>query len=366
MEIILPFVSNPIIDTYSYHANIVSIASNYSQLKPWIYQRFLRLTYCKDDQYLDFCDGDYFDYYRCNLMKLNGDKYLAEYRNNHFLNEEDVTKEIASSDIIQFVISCLNSGSYLIMHLDHYYIKNSDVYKQFHRIHESLIYGYNLEKKVFYVADNLNFGKYINVEVSFTDLELARRSTEATDLKRALKVSVVENVDVSINTSEIYGKLKDYLNGTDSSSYGIITESVGNKYFHKDFEYDWHWHGHTSNEMFVYGIDIHTFFIEDLKLTINEKKYVDIRRYQALLNHKAILIGLVDTMNGNSLISESEPIKLRLTEIEKQCHITRNVSIRYNLTLDLKLLDKLILFHERAIESETEIIGEILKLISSN
>lgn len=366
MEIILPIDKNPIVDTYSYHANIVSIVSNHSQLKPWIYQRFLRLTYCKDNQYLDFCDGDYFDYYKCNIMYVNGNKYLAEYRNNPFLNQDDVTKEIATESMCKFVVECIDNKSYLIMHLDHYYIKNSDAYQNFHRVHESIIYGYNKEKKVFYLSDNLNVGKYMSTEVSFTDLELARRSAEAIDLKRVLKVSVIEDADVPINTSEVYGKLKDYLDGKDRSSHGIITESLGHKYYYKDFEYDWHWHEYTNDEMFVYGIDVHKFFIEDIKRTISEKTFIDLRRYQALLNHKAILKGLVNLMIENSLISDREQLKSKLTEIEKRSYIARSVAIKYNINFNMELLDNLILFHEKAIKSEREIIEEIMQHISSN
>ncbi|MCM3135816.1 hypothetical protein M3629_23845 [Paenibacillus polysaccharolyticus] len=366
MEIKLPFNPNPIINTYSDHANLVSIISNYFHLIPWIYQRFLRLTYCKDNQYLDFCDGEYFDYYRCNVKYIEGKKYLAEYRNNEILDQEDVTKEVASEEICHFVLQSIDQSYYIIIHLDHYFIKNSDVYGMYHRTHASIIYGYDLSRRVFFVADNFNFGKYMSIEVGFDELVTARRIVETVDMKMALRIRVKKHVDVSLNITEVSKKLMEYVNGEDSSNYGIITESYENYYYYNGFKYDWHWHEYKNNEMFIYGVNIHTFFAEDMNIIINEKKSLDIRRYQALLNHKTVIKELVNYMTEKSLMTSCEQLRFKLIEIEKKSYIARNMAIKYNLNFDLKILDKLKAFHEGVIEKETELIKNIIERISSS
>ncbi|WP_408895272.1 hypothetical protein [Paenibacillus taichungensis] len=367
MDVCLPFNDSPVIDTYSYHANIVSIISNYNELKPWIYQRFLRLTYCKDDSYLDFCDGDYFDYYKCKVLYADGKRYLAEFRNNNFFNETDVTEDIALGDVTAFLIQCLNNNSYIFIHLDHYFIKGSDPYKKFHRNHESVVYGYNMDERVFYVSDNFVVGKYVGLQISFTDLELARKSSEDYELKRVLQVSIRKGSSVSIDVKGIHNKLSDYLSSRDSSCYGIITKTNDNQYYHNEFKYDWHWYSRSNkDEKFVYGINIHRFLKEDLRKNCSDKSALDLRRYQALLNHKIVIRELVVLLLEYSLLCDGEDVIHAIKQSVKQTLIIRNYAIKYNLTRDTRILDKIMNFHENSMLSEKKLFRNILTNLKVN
>ncbi|MBY0205900.1 MULTISPECIES: BtrH N-terminal domain-containing protein [Paenibacillus] len=357
MNIYLPFKQKPIIDTYSYHANIVSIVEQHSDLKPWIYHRFLRLAYCIDNDYLDFCDGDYFDYYRCNIVSSNNNKYYAEYRNHTFLDEYDITDDVLIN-VGQSIIRCLDKGFYVIIHLDHYYIEASDAYHKRNKNHETIVYGYDISEQIFYVSDNFISGKYVSVKVKFAEMELARRSSESIDLKRVLQVGIKRDQKVEMNIEEIYNKLRDYIEGKDSSSYGIITYDEEEQYVHNGFKYNWHWP--TTGDMFVYGIDIHRFFIEDLENIRVSKSKLDVRRYHTMLNHKVVLMEFVNSLSESSFIGNIEELRLMLEESKAKNILARNTAIKYNITQDSNLIDLLVDFHKWSLVFEAELIRRIM------
>lgn len=362
MDVCLPFDKQPIIDSYSYHANIVAIISQYEDLEPWIYRRFLRLAYCKDNNYLDFCDGDYFDYYRCRTMYANGSRYLAEYRNYRFLEGIDMTGDCASQELVPLLISCINDGYYAIIHLDHYFVAASDVYGISHKNHECIVYGYNLDKQVFYAADNFVYGKYVSIEVGFAEVETARRASEERELKRVLKVRIAEDrQEEAIGIDEIIEKLNDYASGTDSSMYGIITgSSEEGAFIHNGFQYDWHWYEHSDRQAFIYGIDIYSFFLEDLRTAGANRSKIDIRRYHAMYNHKAVLCKLYDYLTRKSFMQANSQLEAQLNELAKQCILLQNIVLKYNVTRDIKLLDALIKYHEQSIHQEQAMVRQFV------
>ncbi|PWW06136.1 hypothetical protein DFQ01_10337 [Paenibacillus cellulosilyticus] len=362
MDIGLPFNKQPIIDSYSYHANIVAIISQYEDLEPWIYGRFLRLAYCKDNNYLDFCDGDYFDYYRCRTMYANGSRYLAEYRNYPFLECIDMTGECASQELVPLLTACMNDGYYAIIHLDHYFIAATDVYGISHKNHECIVYGYNLDKQVFYAADNFVSGKYVSIEIGFAEMEKARRASEERELKRAMKVRVAEDrQEEGININGIIKKLQEYASGTDSSMYGIITGfSEEGGFIHNGFQYDWHWYEHADRQAFIYGVDIYSFFIDDLREVGANRSKIDLRRYHTMYNHKVVLCKLYHYLTSKSFMQVNRQLETQLNELAKQCILLQNIVLKYNVTRDIKLLDVLMKYHEQSIQQEQAMVQQFV------
>ncbi|MEK4365680.1 hypothetical protein MKX68_24870 [Paenibacillus sp. FSL M8-0212] len=362
---VLDFDKTPIIDTYSNQANIVAIVSKHDQLKSWILARFIRIAYAKDNEYFDFCNGDYFDFYRCRTKYCDGRKYFLEYSNHDFLLEEDVTNEILKDNLCDRIIEYIDKGSYVTMYLDHYYIEGSDAFSEFHRNHQAIIYGYDLENKQFYVADNFVRGKYLTLKVNFLNLLNARRSSEKIELKAVLKVSILAESRFTLDYTDIYNTLVDYLSGMDRSNYGIITHYDPSKtsqypYLHHNFEYDFHY----NTEGFLYGHHTYKQFFKDIADSMEHGGKLDIRSYHLMCNHKAVIRALYALFIEDFGIVDHKELSQQFDDISKNCIMARTYVMKYNITADKHLLDKVEEIYKNLELSEKDAILAFLSELS--
>ncbi len=76
-------------------------------------------------------------------------------------------------DIIGFIIDKINTGHYIIINVDEYYLPQKDRYLKEHFVHQQLVYGYdNLQKKVMAVGfDSERI--FTDIEFNYSDFEEA-------------------------------------------------------------------------------------------------------------------------------------------------------------------------------------------------
>jgi len=354
---------NPIIDTYSSHGNIVSIISGKEKIYPWILSRFLRVTYCVDNNYLDFCDGRYLDYYRCKTKDVKGNRCLYNYRNYEFLSETDITESVLGDDIISEIINCIDLNCYVFLYLDHFYIQGTDVYNKTHRNHETLIFGYDSDRAVFYTADNFHTGKYSQLEVDFSQLISARRSSEKLELKPALKVTVRDDYVFKINLDDIRITITDFLVGKDSTRYGLFPDvhnlNAKYKYKHNEFFYDFQY----ENKGFVYGLNVYSSFNELINSCTENNNEIDVRFAHLLCNHKNVVLELIKRIYEDK--KELPEYYLDFEEIFQNCLILRNMIIKYNLTRNKSIISQLFILCKAIMEKEKLAFSSFLKDIES-
>ncbi|PWW00792.1 hypothetical protein DFQ01_112145 [Paenibacillus cellulosilyticus] len=365
MKKVLDFDDTPIIDTYSNQANIVAIISKHDQLKSWILTRFIRIAYANDNNYLDFCDGDYFDYYRCRTKYCDNKKYFLEYSNHNFLSEEDVTNEILNDNLCDTIIEYINKGAYITIHLNHFYIEGSDAFHKFQRNHQAIIFGYDLGNKQFYVADNFVQGKYLTLKVNFIDLVKARRSSENIELKAAIKIVVLPDSRFTLDYTNIYNILVDYISGTDRSNYGLITHydsSTTNQYSysHHNFVYDFHY----KHEGFLYGHHTYKQFHKAIAYNMEHGGKLDIRSYHLMCNHKAVLKTLFACFVEEFGIRDHNGLLQMFDDISTNCMKARNYVLKYNLTADKRILKKVDEIYKNIELSEKDAILTFLDELS--
>lgn len=105
---------------------------------PWYIEKFIH--YCVDESFQ-------FHYYR-----WGGIDFLSVY--DEVLEFHDIN---IKDNVIKKVIEAINDNGYVILYCDRYFVKGGEEYQIKHRLHEMLIYGYDLDSgEINYIDINLD------------------------------------------------------------------------------------------------------------------------------------------------------------------------------------------------------------------
>lgn len=165
---ILPICDNIPVRTYLYHALYNSIICTRKELNPYLFNQFIQLVFFKDK----------------SLPDISLDYYYIKAEYSDIFEKEIASKETLSRNKIsvkEYLINALNSNYYSIVYLNEYYIPNRGSYdcpESRYYMHESLIYGVDEEKKIFYsIAYNESY-TYKKCEIPFKNLEKGFNDTQ--------------------------------------------------------------------------------------------------------------------------------------------------------------------------------------------
>ena len=76
-------------------------------------------------------------------------------------------------DIIDYINDLIERNVCSFLYLDRFYVKSSPEFARIHYIHNTFVVGNDVDKKIIYLADNFQEGKYSIIECSFDDFRSA-------------------------------------------------------------------------------------------------------------------------------------------------------------------------------------------------
>ncbi|UJF35523.1 hypothetical protein [Paenibacillus hexagrammi] len=200
---VLP-LSKPIVDAYPYHANLQSVILNIPESMPWILNNYVQLHTMK------LFDNLRLDYYNYTLWKTCPWIYYQRIGRDIVLLKWD--------SIVNFLIEMIESGFYSFFMVDVSQIPSYDIKGE----HDIFIFGFDLDRKVFYAADNFQFGKYQYKEISFEQIEKGYNRIIETGKKDYLSGIEIINLrqdnkyliqkDYTFQVDFLVEQLVDYLN----------------------------------------------------------------------------------------------------------------------------------------------------------
>lgn len=132
---ILPYTNPNKLASYLHHALPGGIVLSHKEILPWYFEHYVNLcTQLGDDGQLML------DYAEISHTMHNSiiDKIKIPY-----------TEMMTEKDIIGFIQGKIDDGKYVVPFMDEYYLPNKIHYNKKHFVHESLIYGYNQDERVF-------------------------------------------------------------------------------------------------------------------------------------------------------------------------------------------------------------------------
>ena len=156
---ILNFNVNPIVKTYNHHAFGIGIVTSIPQGINWVYNNYIILSYYRGGGVFTF--DFYMDYIYCQPI----------FDREHLSDE---MMAIMKWDAIDFIKEAINCNKYVVTCVNEYYIPDREAYMSCRFVHNLIIYGYDDNKKIFYIAGYNDKNKYVTQEVSFKNIKLAK------------------------------------------------------------------------------------------------------------------------------------------------------------------------------------------------
>lgn len=325
----------PAVTTYPKHANISSILGKAKNFNNWLYTNHIQL----------FC-AEYIDKM---VVHTYLDTYEPLYRVYYpFLEKKCVSKDFfkrLNINIIDFVQYCIDNDYYIYACIDTFHIP---LYKRYtHENHDIFLYGYDLEKNEFMVADFFDL-HYSKERISFSSFVNALNSsfTDENTFKDVQMLKIDLNQDSkeeSLDIDFIKSMLDDYIKCCNSS------------YKYKEFEKIL-----PDEDNRTWGLNVYNSLTK--ALSYDNIPTTTLRSLHALYEHKKLMVSRIEYINNN-YVSINRELLEEVKKIERHSLVTRNSLIKFSRTnsLDLKqkIINNLIFIKDR----ENTLISNILNCI---
>lgn len=218
-------------------------------------------------------------------------------------------------NLLGFIVESLDAGYYVSLMLDRFYLSNSDDYESIHKYHNTMFYGYDTEKRIFYGQDNQ--GKYIDKEYSFDDVESAYyQGYECDDCGTNAAGSVmlaerVSNVLYEFNIKYLINELQFYLN-----SYGSEVCECYNVVHHYRAQL-------PRVEVHYFNLGVYDYFKEMLQ-DPESVGGIDIIACYVFFEHKSFMKKRVEYLMEKEFLEAETQLCEEAAELENQAQVFLN------------------------------------------
>lgn len=295
---------------------------------PWINEKYINCYY------KPAC-GALFDY--CmpeqRYFEKSGVMLVQKFRFKKSIYQLDIF------DFLKWAKDLLSGGWYIMGYFDEYYIPEKRSYKRRHFRHSMLIYGYDDEPQLFYAMGYTSDRKYRSHCLTYDEF----LSSIMVDFDRETEMYVkggIERIefdafklnpgyDFTFDLCRFYTSLLDYINCEDS--------------------------GYRPQRGLKYGFDCEKEFVNYIKT--QKGKYLDERYSRFFMELKELMVRRLEYLTGEQVVSQGI-----LSEYQKICEQQKTVHllfIKYNLTMDERIIDRLADKMNGIIESEKIILPRI-------
>lgn len=325
-------IKYPDITSYPYYANIFSVISTTSEdSTSWMLSHFIQLFCHLENQSLKL---DYFQPWVTWVPEF------CPFLNVQVLNKSLVEKFI-NQNILSFVKQIIDINHYLVLFVNHKYIKFSKSYLKYDHVHELFIYGYDYVNEKLKVADNFN-GKYEFIEMTYEEFNEAYYKTPQrtdTDIDKIYVLETKSNVNYEFDLLKVVDSIKDYITSKDTR-------------IRDEFSMNW------AGKLTV-GIKIYDKILEYLFQLANNKSNFDRRLFHVLWEHKTLMVKRIMLMQHKKILLNNR-IEILYRELEQNSLKLRNMMLKYSLTKDNKIIYKVIKEIEKYPEYEINLLNELI------
>lgn len=318
LEIAFP----PPITSYLPYSVITSIITAQENSLNWIYNNFIQI-YHKGIGKVDYYPNSDFAYN--DKIILNSNELT---QNNYKLNIDNII------DDIKFWI---DNNNYIVFYLIESYVPGMRFYQKADVVHSEFIFGYNDEKKCVYVMnfpcngeklaiielDYESLKKSILYTIEYNKKRMKKKDITMKDYNKEFRIILLRYNDIfqvgyshNINLDIIKKQIDDFLNSNNSS--------INNSYFTLYQEGKW-------------GLDVYEQIYIDFLTQVKDNKKLDFRFMCMLYEHKCIM---KDRMNILNDIYGIKPLYCEMDEIIRITECFKNLVFKYNITYDIKIINK--------------------------
>lgn len=328
----------PPITSWTWHANLLSVLSNYDCTKGWIYSNYIQLFcyYQGEDLFLDFMP---------RFTAFTDCPWIY----NQFIKRSTISK-LYNGNIVNFLIDQLLEGNYIYGIFDEFPFLDRFFNNKLNKLlHELFIYGFDCETQTFDVADFTFKGKYSFEKVTFEQITKAYNNVSQKDdyfyedRGGLLLASFNSKASYELDTEFIKQTIKEYLNSVNS------TENLRM----------------TSNPIRYanFGLSIYDKIAEHFQLLLEGKVRLDLRPLHVLYDHKNLMVNRIEYLISNHLLSEINEIDIGYSSIRDISINLRNCFIKAELKRDKQIIEKVIVDIKDLKDKEKALLEELHKYI---
>lgn len=314
MKNILPFNDDPIIKTYPNIAFYLGILEGSNlNVENIVISEFSNLFFF--NKRMDFISTGYFQ------KKLFKNKY----------------KKIRIHNSISNIIKEIDNYNYVVVILNEKYISNKEIPSKNNYYHDWLIYGYDLDNKVFYCAgyygEQMRLRKYGTIMISFNDVSISLKHSWFNRFcfssKDTHTIKIKQNLKIKENTfSDIY---TEFLNPKFLVLYYRPVINVGIKSLLK------------FSKMLTKYISNWDYLAD---------KRVRLQSFRIIYEHTKVLLIASERTKDIDLYN-------RIKEISNKAYMLFILGIEYNTDYNLAVLEKINYFVDEIIAMEKKVFDDL-------
>ncbi|PZD96803.1 hypothetical protein DNH61_06290 [Paenibacillus sambharensis] len=299
----------------------------------WYYSNYIQLRCFKDFQ------SNYdvpFDFY----MGIRRDRnyyYLNPYLQAHSLSHRFLAR--AFPDLVSFLIQCLNSGLYIDLMLDEYFIPERRAYKQTKYDHANLIYGYDTGSEQFLLLGHSPGGVFKASAASFQAVREAYGEGHP-------------HCDVQLYSPSPIGNEYEFDIRTVTAALREYAESVNPHLPVRGFR---------NEVQDVYGMEVYRSLASNLP-----DHWRDIRPFVVLHEHKKLMIERVGYMHQQGYLSHDEQLEFqsRFLQLMSRLETLRNLIIMAQVKGTASIVHDIRKGLENAAGVDAEITRDLIGVLS--
>lgn len=267
-----------------------------------------------------------------------------------FIHKLTVSREFLMDmniNVVDFLIKMIEKGNYIYI-----YLKRPEEF-----VHQQIVYGFDLNKGVIYLADFFENVRYGIKEMPISDIEKAYAVEEsdvpgyASERFKYIYLARPKQHKHDFSLNILQQSINDYLSST--NSFGIIDSML----IENNVKY---------NNSIYYGISSCTPIIDYLirKKTDSIEPYMDYTLFSFLNDSKNITSLLIEYLYQCSFIKDES----KITEGNEMVNISNkilNMCLKYNVNKNTQIIDRIIDEINRLKLSEESLLKSLLNEVST-
>jgi hypothetical protein len=341
---ILP-ISKPSITSWPWHAALSSIIDTYANTKEWILSNYIRFM------------GGVLGY----LTAFDFLPRAIDYLLCPFINAQVISRDATAmfnKSIKDIIISAIDNGMYVFTIINTQYA-NTEVSgaTQERFAHEVFIYGYNLERNTFYIADFVFKGRYSFEEVSIDAI-----------VKGYQDITAAEDYLISDNGGIVLMKFEDAIYHFDKQ---LVKSSLKNYIFSGDgIDYFSHVAIRDNSVYFegkgneAIGIDAYRLLYEHITNLSTNTVGFDRRVPFVYFEHKKLMQERVQYMVSKNILDENLEFLNEISNNARKAETLLNKYLKCKIRPEKPAILSMIDGYKRIEESERLVYPQLIDAIN--
>jgi hypothetical protein len=331
---ILKLNEKPLIYGRLHHAYPLSIITSHEETMPWFFSNFIQLSCLKNIHPQNTLD--------MNFLWDDGRFYLNSCPWINYLDiPESFFYHCIQKNIVDFIISTIDTEGYVYLHVDEFYIPEKYSYQKRSYPHCNFIFGYNKDEKVFYTLGYDSLERFKIIQTPFSDLEKSFTNCPP-DFRLDVLYFIGQGSTYDFDFDLIRGYIQDYL----SSQNSLVKFKTQTNLIYED-------------KNCVFGMAVYNQLKVYLSSLIEEKAELDVRNLHILWEHKVVMKERFMFMKANLKGDFSNYIKC-YEEIENKALIQRCKFLKYSLSKKTKEIISILKGLEEMKDAEEQLLTSFL------